>query len=130
MRAHGGQLALGPVDLRDAMQSLHGNGALAGLTQQLVELPPGMRQAARGNAFAVRTDHRVIGRILIAHQGAAPTSIIRALFTEERDRIPRPSPGTEVIDHPRHRIEGASGISPDIRPFGLARPRIEHGYTQ
>ena len=87
-------------------------------------LAPGMREAARAASFGLGADHAVVGLVFVADQLATPVTVLVPIGAEERNRVLRASPDTEVVDHPRHRIEGAPRISPDVGPLGLASTRV------
>nr|SPD49061.1 protein of unknown function [Cupriavidus taiwanensis] len=62
------------------------------------------------------------------YQHPLPTSLF-AVFagtSQEGNRVLRTSTNTEVVDHARLWIEGASRIGSDVHALGLAGSRVEH----
>lgn len=112
-------LLLDPVELGDALQRRRRYRARARL-EQLVELAPSVRQAARLDAL-LKFEDDVIGAVVVAGERAA-------LALEERHRMARRSADAEVVDDARTRIECAPRVGPDIGLSRLARAWLEQAH--
>jgi hypothetical protein len=134
------QALLGRPCLRSALRRGRSAPALQGLVAtalapapglaQLLELAPRVRDAPGGptggntRVSSTRRSPR-IGRT--AACPARPLGGTAVPAAQEGQRVVRPAPSAELVDHARVRVERAARVGPDVGPLGLARPGSSSG---